>query len=180
MELDQGHGRGGIEGSSMKIIDCEQLRQMFQLNSDGSLTWLSISKYHIEKLGRAAGSPIPSHGKAYWAVQINGRKVKRSRIVFCLTHGRWPQQQIDHINGNSLDDRPENLREATVTQNAWNHKRRAKRSPTPMGVRFERSGRYRARIAVNKKQLNLGVFATMDMASDAYQAARRQHFGEFA
>lgn len=166
---------------SFTIRDAEQLGRMFRLNADGSLTWLSISKYHAEKVGTEAGTPMPTHaGKAYWGVQINGRKAKRSHIVFCLTHGRWPEGQIDHINGNSLDDRPCNLREATVTQNAWNHKRRAKTSPTPMGVRRWTDSRFQARIAVNKKQISLGVFKTAEEASVAYQRARREYFGEFA
>lgn len=163
------------------IIDAEQLRQALRLNTDGTVTWLVPSKFHRERTGVQAGSPIPTHaGKVYWAVQINGRKVKRSHIVFCLTHGRWPSGQIDHINGNSLDDRPENLREATPTQNAWNHQRRAKKSPLPMGVRVAKSGRFVARIAVNKQKLTIGTFDTANAASAAYQAARRQHFGEFA
>lgn len=154
---------------------------MFRLGHDGSLTWLRVSKYHAEKVGSEAGSPIPNHsGKVYWAVQINGRKVKRSQIVFCLTRGHWPTQQVDHINGNSLDDRPDNLREATATQNAWNHKTRAKASPLPMGVRKAASGRFVARITVNKRAFTIGTFDTPELAAISYQAARRVNFGEFA
>ena len=163
------------------IIDAEQLRWLLHLNDDGTLTWLQPGKYHTDLVGTEAGSVMPTHaGKAYWGVQILGRKFKRSRIVFCLTHGRWPEQQIDHINGNSLDDRPCNLREATPTQNAWNHKGRAKKSPLPMGVRQAVSGRYVARISVNKKPITIGTFDAPESAAIAYQAARATHFGEFA
>lgn len=163
------------------VIDAEQLRQMLELNEGGSLTWRNLSKHHAEKLGGEAGSPRPHHsGKAYWHVQIHGRKFKRSHIVFCLTQGRWPSGQIDHINGDSLDDRPSNIREATLTQNAWNHKGRAKQSPLPMGVRLSKSGRYVARIAVNKHKLTLGTFDTASQAEAVYRAARREYFGEFA
>lgn len=168
------------------IIDAEQLRWLLRLNDDGTLTWLQPGKYHTDLVGTEAGNAITNrpashhNGKKYWHVQILCRKIKRSHIVFCLTHGRWPEHQIDHINGNSLDDRPCNLREATPTQNAWNHKRRAKKSPLPMGVRQAVSGRYVARIAVNKKQITIGTFDAPDAASAAYQQARIQHFGEFA
>jgi hypothetical protein len=131
-------------------------------------------------IGRIAGSPATGRrNKTYWFVKLNGRSVKRANIVFCMTHGHWPSPQIDHIDGNSLNDAPENLREATVTQNARNHKTRAKRSPVPMGVRFQ-FGRFRARITVNKQQISLGAFDTPDEAANAYQAARREYFGEFA
>jgi len=116
----------------------------------------------------------------YSSLSINGRKIKRSRIVFALIHGRWPSGQIDHINGNSLDDRPSNLREATQTQNAWNHKKRTKRSPMPMGVRQIPSGRYLARIACNKTKYALGIFDDVRDAEAAYQSARHRLFGEFA
>ena len=158
-----------------------ELRAMLRLNADGSLTWLEVSKYHVERVGSEAGCSRPSQfGKHYWHVQIGGKKFKRSHIVFCLTHGRWPAQQIDHINGNSLDDRPSNLREATPTQNAWNHKTRAKRSPLPMGVRKAKSGRYVARIGVGGRQFTIGTFSSPEAASESYQAARRINFGEFA
>ncbi len=171
----------------MRVLDCaqrltiERLMSMFELMPDGVLKWIDPPKPHPDLYGQIAGSPIPSQsGKWYWNIQIDGRKYKRSRIVFCLTRGHWPQHQIDHINGQSLDDRPSNLREATQMQNAWNHHRRAKRSATPMGVRQIPSGRFIARISVNKQHIHLGVFSTPEDAAAAYQAARQQYFGEFA
>ena len=159
----------------------DRIRSMFTLRPDGCLVWIDPSKYHIDLVGKNAGAPIPGgSGKTYWAVQIDGVKVRRSHIVFCLTHGRWPSLQIDHINGNSLDDRPCNLREATVTQNAWNHRTRKKSSPWPMGVRRSKSGRFVARIAVNHNKITIGTFDTASDAEAAYRSARRQHFGEFA
>jgi hypothetical protein len=159
----------------------EDLRSMFALLPTGDLVWLRPSKYHPDLLARTAGGPITNHaGKVYWHIQIDGKKIKRSHIVFCLTHGRWPVGQIDHINGDSADDRASNLREATPTQNAWNHKRRSKKSPLPMGVRRAMSGRYVARIAVNKRQITIGTYDTPGQAQRAYLAARFIHFGEFA
>lgn len=163
------------------IVDAEQLRAMFALSEDGTLVWKAPPKFHPDLIGQSAGALTPSrHGKSYWNVQINGRKVKRSRIVFCLTTGRWPTDQIDHIDGNSLNDNPCNLREATATQNAWNHKGRRKASPLPMGVRQAKSGRFVARIAVNKRKLTIGSFDTIEAAQSAYRLARAVNFGEFA
>jgi hypothetical protein len=166
---------------NFRIIDAPQLRRMFGMRHDGTLIWTAPPKQHMDLVGCIAGSPIPNHsGKAYWAVQIAGRKVKRSHIVFCLIHGRWPSVQVDHIDGNSLNDAPNNLREATATQNAWNHKKRAKKSALPMGVKALRNGRFQARIGVHKESISLGTFPTPETASEAYQRARVHHFGEFA
>jgi hypothetical protein len=102
----------------------------------GQLFWKSVSKYHCARNGREAGYARDSHtGKKYWVIRWNGKSYKRGHIIFFLGHDRWPSPCLDHINGDSLDDRPENLREATFTENAWNHRKRAKRSALPMGVR---------------------------------------------
>lgn len=159
----------------------KRLRELFVIKPDGSLLWLHAPKNHPDLQGRPAGSEAQGHsGKSYCLVQVDGRKYRRSQIVFCMTTGEWPEHQIDHINGNSLDDRPRNLRSATAIQNAWNHKKRAKASPLPMGVRVAKSGRYVARIAVNKRQITIGTYDDSEQASRAYQSARIQHFGEFA
>jgi hypothetical protein len=163
------------------IIECDQLREMFDLRPGGVLIWKKPSKFHKNVIGKVAGSIQPnSSGKKYRAVSIGGRKYKCSHVVFCLANGRWPNDQVDHRDGNSLNDDPTNLREATPTQNAWNHKGRRKRSGLPMGVKRMPNGRFQARIAVNKKKLSLGTFASADKASEAYRRARTEHFGEFA
>jgi hypothetical protein len=147
----------------------------------GVFIWLNPSPYHAEKAGSEAGGPTPNcRGKIYHTICIDGRKYKRSRLAWLYMTGSWPTNQVDHINGNSTDDRWANLRESTATQNAWNHKKRAKRSVLPMGVRSNPSGTFAARLAVNKKMIHLGSFATPEEAASAYRNAREKHYGEFA
>lgn len=147
----------------------------------GVMTWLRPSKFHVEKAGAEAGGPMPSQsGKLYHKISLGGRRYSRSRLAHLIMTGEWPSDCIDHINGNSLDDRWENLRSATVTQNAWNHKGRAKRSDLPMGVRIANSGRYVARIGFKKKLITIGTFDAVEDAAAAYNAKRQELFGEFA
>lgn len=164
------------------MIEVERLSSALRLESDtGRLYWVTPSKFHPEKAGMEAGSPTPNHcGKLYWTVSLDGRKIKRGRIVFALTHGRWPTPCVDHINGDSLDDRPANLREATIQQNAMNHKRRARRILLPMGVRVAQSGRFQARISFQKKQHHLGCYDTPEQAHEVYLAKRKELFRDFA
>lgn len=145
----------------------------------GVFYWIDPPMGHSNLLGEEAGS-IQNGLKKYHAIQIDGVKYKRSRLAFLYMMGRWPSDCIDHINGNSLDDRWDNLREATITQNAWNHKSRKKQSELPMGVRINANGKYSARIGVNKKQIQLGTFDTLTKAHQAYLAAREKYFGQFA
>ncbi len=161
-------------------ITPEELSLLLRLDDEaGKVFWLKVPWNHSEKYGKEAGNKTPNRGKFYWVVRIHGKSYKRSHIVFCLKYGRWPVQCIDHMNGDSLDDRSKNIREATTTQNAWNHKGRAKKSSIPMGVRIGRSG-FEARIGFNKKLIFIGSFGTPEEASDAYQVKRKELYGEFA
>lgn len=147
----------------------------------GVCIWKDATKHHRALVGREAGSARTQQhtGKSYWVIKINGIPYKRSQIVLTVATGQWPADTVDHIDGDSLNDRASNLRHATVTQNAWNHKRRAKKADTPMGVRKLKSGRFQARIAVNKQQQIIGVFDTVQAAEAAYQQARKENFGAF-
>lgn len=167
------------------MIDLTVERVLTALDFDrdaGRFYWRSPSKFHREKIGMEAGTLQPNHcGKQYWVIRLDGKAIKRSRLVFFVINGRWPEPCIDHINGDSLDDRPCNLREATVAQNAMNHKRRARRIPLPMGVRLvPGSGRFQARISHNKRQHHLGCYDTPEEAATVYAAKRKEMFGDFA
>jgi len=88
-----------------------------------------------------------------------------------------PGNQADHANGDSLDNRRPNLREATPSQNACN---RVKPNPTGYkGVR-PHGRRFVASIKTAGKRKHLGVFDTPEDASAAYRAAAHRFHGEFA
>lgn len=158
------------------------MEQRLKLNiKTGKLFWIKPPKYHPDLIGKEAG--YLQRGRAnknYWVVQVDGKKYKRGHLVYFLTHGEWAKPCLDHINGDSLDDRPENLRKATVMQNAWNHKSRKRRIDLPMGVRVNCSGKFSARISHQGKQIHLGVFDTPQDASNIYQLKRKELYGQFA
>ena len=85
--------------------------------------------------------------------------------------------QIDHINGDKLDNRRENLRSATQSQNSMNS--RIKNKTGYKGV-TKTNQKWGAQIKVNGQQIWLGTFNTPEEAHDAYREAAEQYFGEFA
>lgn len=146
----------------------------------GKCVWLDATKHHRPLVGQEAGSARKNrNGKYYWVIKIDGVAYKRSQLVLTLSSGEWPVEMVDHIDGNSLNDVASNLRHATGTQNAWNHKTRKKAADTPMGVRKLPNGKFQARIACQNKQIALGVFDSVELASAAYQAGRKEYFHAF-
>jgi len=110
-----------------------------------------------------------------------GKRLKAHRVVFALAHGRWPDGQVDHINGDKADNRIENLREASNAENQWN------KGPCPFnksGIKGvscrESTGTWQAEIHVNKKRFYLGCFSTAEQAHEAYRKASKKYHKEFS
>lgn len=103
---------------------------------------------------------------------------KAHRIAWAMWHGRDPGLSlVDHINGDTLDNRAENLRLVSYLENTWNARPIANRTGFP-GVQTQPYG-FVARITVNKQRIHLGVFETAEEAALVYDEARRKHHGEF-
>ena len=88
---------------------------------------------------------------------------------------------VDHINGDGLDNRRDNLRVCTKKENQRNLRMSAKKQGVPFkGVDRAMSGKFRARIWADGKSRHLGCFTTVVEAALAYDHAAKQMFGEFA
>jgi hypothetical protein len=88
---------------------------------------------------------------------------------------------VDHINGNPLDNRKCNLRVVSHQENCFNRKLSKNNSTGYKGVSiFRPNGKYKASIKVNYKQIHLGYFETPEDAALAYNNAATKYFGEFA
>jgi hypothetical protein len=89
--------------------------------------------------------------------------------------------QVDHINGNPLDNRRENMRLCTTSENTRNQRAGMGGISAFKGVCYHKaSAKWLAYIKVNAKQKHLGQFADETDAARAYDAAAIKHFGEFA
>lgn len=117
------------------------------------------------------------YGIGYAITKVDGKTVSMHRLIFGQS---CDGSIVDHINGNTLDNRRCNLRIADDAQNQWNRSKRAGRSKFK-GVCFHaKSGKWMSRIAVRKRRIQIGLFDSEEAAGRAYDAAAMQHFGEFA
>jgi hypothetical protein len=121
-----------------------------------------------------------------WNAKARGRNLFYAQRKFGRAHVHlhtfltgWPL--VDHRNGDGLDNRRANLREATHTQNTWNARRRSDNTSGFKGVSQRRSdGKWVAYIGIDRRQVYLGSYVTVEEAARSYDAAAREHRGEFA
>lgn len=90
--------------------------------------------------------------------------------------------EVDHINGDTLDNRRCNLRSVTRQQNLMNQKKQTRKTTSKYkGVSFNKTNnKWSARITLNRKLMCLGSFKTEEIAAEAYNAAAKRLFGEYA
>lgn len=118
---------------------------------------------------------------AYRSICVNGKRttIKMHRQILKLPSGAVPQ--VDHIDGNGLNNQRNNLRTCTETQNRGNVRLTIANTSGFKGVRwFKPSKKWVSRIIVNKKYTHLGYFNHAIDAALAYDDAASKHFGEFA
>lgn len=118
--------------------------------------------------------PKASVATHYAVARIDGRNVHLHRLVANAPEG----MDVDHINGDGLDNRRENLRVCTRTQNQAN--RRPNRGRRTKGVSRTRYGTWQAYIYVAGRKQHLGTFPTEAEAAQAYNAAAVEAWGDFA
>ena len=154
-------------------ITQERIKLLFSL-VDGKLIWKNIkSKKSRASIGDEAGW-IGVGG--YREVGVDGKTYKAHRLVFLFVHGSIPEM-IDHINGNNSDNRIENLRECTGTQNQHNRKvRHDSKSGLKCVIWDKAAEKWQVRISLNGKRHFLGLFNSIfDAACVAIPARERLH-----
>lgn len=163
-------------------LTADRARELLSYDPDtGELRW-RVTRATNAREGDLAGC-LGRQGYREMTVEMRTRTAHR--IAWLIVHGRWPLEELDHINGDRADNRLCNLREATHAQNQRNRVRVISgRNPNTSGYKGvtwhgERK-QWMARIRVNGTRKTIGRFPTAEEAHAAYCAAARRHYGEFA
>ena len=158
--------------------DVNRIRELLEYEADtGILRW-KVKRHGTAIAGSQAGS---INSKGYRCVKIDGKLYQAHRIAWVIAKGEWPTSAIDHKNRSRDDNRIENLRLATNSQNTANSKRPAHNTSGLKGVTWHKLRRkWAAQIRKDGKNIHLGLFASAEDAHEAYIRAANENFGEFA
>lgn len=161
------------------MLTAERLREVLSYDPlTGLFTWL-VSRGKA-KAGNAAGVLTDS---GYVVIGVDSVRYYAHRLAWLYMKGEWPAGDLDHDNVRSDDNRWDNLRPATESQNGAN--RRVQRN-NKLGVKgvcvhkVRKDRIYGAHIEVGGRSIYLGYFDTSEGAHAAYALAALKHFGDFA
>lgn len=118
---------------------------------------------------------ISNQGNHIYA--LNSKDEKMHRVILGLGKGRT--KVVDHINHNGLDNRKDNLRICSMSENLMNS-RKLKQGTSPYKGVTKYGAKYRARIYVDNKLTSLGMYENEKEAAKAYDMAAIKFFGQFA
>lgn len=149
---------------SVKLVinNCEVLIDKEDLTKISTKRW-RLKKYH--------------KNEKYRVVSVERPAIYMHRLIM-----DFPKNyQVDHINGNSLDNRKENLRICSIAENTKNREKYSTNSSGYKGVYFSKKNKkWISNIHFNYKTYYLGSFADKNEAAKAYNDAAIKYFGEFA
>lgn len=161
------------------------LENLFEYR-DGELYWRqppdsffdnprAIKGFVTRHVGKRAGRKTTE----YREVGIRGKRYAEHRIIYFLHTGEQPEY-VDHIDGNPLNNRIENLRSATNSTNQANAKMRHDNSSGYKGVSWHKGKqKWRATITIAGKSKHLGLFESLEEAVSVRRAAANETFGDY-
>lgn len=154
------------------VPSIQRVRELFSYNPEtGSITWA------VRRCGVKCGSEAGTDHKGYRRVRIDAKFILAHRLAWAIHYGRWPHEQIDHINQNKSDNRINNLREASHSDNMVN-RTYPKGASGVTGVSKHRLG-WQAEISVNGRHVYVGIFKTIEEAASARSYAAKKQYGHF-
>jgi|SRR5690554_1291850 len=158
------------------LPNVDRLNQLFTLDTKRGV--LLHRKKFGAKAGSVAGNVMP---QGYRRVKVDGKLYLSHRIIYAMHYGECPQNmEVDHINGNKSDSRPENLRLATRSQNRQNVDTYANNSTTKKGTWYDKRRKaFFCAVQCSGIREQFGPFKTLLEASNTYQREAKERFGNF-
>ncbi len=151
-------------------LTAERLRELFNYFPDTGLFIRRIRRSH-EAAGKIAGGF--DHG--YIKIAVDGAPYFAHRMAWLYMTGSWPIKHIDHIDGNRSNNRWNNLRDVSQSENLENRKGPTIQNKVGLLGVTRRGNRYVATLRIDGVQTYLGTYPTPETAHVAYLTAKREH-----
>lgn len=156
-------------------ITQEELKSKLNYNCEtGLFTWKQSSSNRIKIGGIAGNTWFNKHnGKIYKRIFVKDKLYYSHRLAWFYVYGAWPEQEIDHVNGNGEDNRLINLRCVSSSENKKNMKIKSSNNSGVSGISFhKKANKWMCRITVNKKTIYIGLFEDINDATLAIKKYR--------
>ena len=149
----------------------DRIKELFEYHQDGFLVKKSTGKVVVCS---------ETKGQRYLRILVDGKAKPLHRIIFMLLNGYIPKI-IDHIDGNKLNNKIENLREVTQQQNCLNRKHhKNSKSPYKNVIWNNSAKKWAVTMQVNGKRKYFGVFEDIELAELIAIEARNKYHGQYA
>ena len=127
--------------------------------------------------GGKAGTLAQHLNSKYLKITFFRKSESIHRLIWLLAYGRWPTNDIDHINRIKTDNRIVNLREVTHAQNSQNRLKNVNNTSGYSGVCWQKSrNKWHVKIGVQGKRIHVGRFDNLEDAVAARKAAEQKYF----
>lgn len=178
--------RRRISKAERKFLTAKRLRELVSYDPDtGIFTRIAACRpqsrcYINQPVGVVKKGGI-GNGGGYLIISVDGAGYRAHRLAWLYMTGSWPDRDIDHRDGDRLNNKWSNLRAASRSENIHNIAMRPQNTSGRKGATWDASRqKWMSQITVNGKHIHLGRFDTKEEAGDAYDRAAEQYFGEFA
>lgn len=152
-------------------LTAERLRELLSYDPETGIFLWRVSLSRRVALGMTAGTLCGG----YTLIRICEKAYRAHRLAWLYVHGRWPIDQLDHINGIRDDNRIANLREANNVEQQQNRAMQRNNTSGHHGVGWcKRDAKWHARIMFKGVRKSLGFFDSLEEASAAYLRAKAE------
>lgn len=159
-------------------VTIETLRELLAYDPLTGALWWRVGR-------RCRGAPVAGvpaghlhTPSGYWVIRVVGEQLRAHRIAWAITHGRWPVNQLDHIDRDRTNNRLSNLREVTPAENQQNMAAEKSSVTGVIGIGFSpgRQNPWLASIVLDSKRKFLGNFPDPQSAIEARVSAEKSMF----
>lgn len=152
-------------------LTAERLRAFVSYDPlTGEFTRL-VNTAPMGRMGQAAGSLAKPHNRI--ELRVDGKLYKAHRLAWLYMTGEWPRHDIDHVDGDSTNNRWANLRDVDARTNGQNRRRPQKNNKLGLLGVCQVGDQFLAQIRDADANRNLGLFESAEQAHQAYLAAKR-------